>query len=1112
MPKPMNPSFKNSFISQARLTAGLCLFAALLAGSRGLAQPTSASEELAQLRAEKAASEAKLAAAMEKIAALASELEALKKPAAPASAEAAAPRIAATPAAAPAVRTAPAPTPARTVVAASAPSTGAGVLMLEALSVTGSNIKRLDMEKVLPVTVMSQDAMNLRNALTPTEMLTALPQVTGVPANETRSASAGARGDNSNINLRGLGERASLILLNGRRLAPHPMTPGLNVNVNQLPNQGISQIEVLRDGASAIYGSDAIAGVVNYIMRTDIRGTQLKTRYATPEASFGGSNAQGSITVGRDFAGGKGRFLTTLDVLYREALYLRDTPFPDAKHTNQVPAPFNAAGSAFDARATVGQWPTFRVGAAAVTNWFRPVSGTPALTTVAPTRAANPEFYYNNNAVTMATPRTRRENIFNRVEYDLTDTVTAFADLSAYKSNSTTTRQPISMNAPASDLIATMSIDNPFNPYGSRFFEVNGAPNADGTARIRGAAQTVGLTSEMIKDLPPDMILVSAGVYRLLGGLKGRLWNSWNWETAGLYSQSYASDKAPYNVRESLFAAALQRTGVSPQADPRFAAEAGAMNPFGYTFKVVNNAVVIDQPYKNPASVMGSFMDVWRQDGRTTLASWDARASGTLYTLWSGDIGMAVGGEWRKESFTWSRPYNESTRNDFYVSSPIPDNSGSRKIASFYAETVIPLVAPKNQIPLINRLEVTGSGRYEKYSDFGTSTKPKIGANFKPFESVMLRASYNEGFVAPSLAELYSPPSSAINSAPTQIDTYRNIAAREGPYVQLNVTTGNPNLQPSASVGKTIGTVIDVPKIKGLSISADYFQISQTDNVGSRSVSQIYSSDDKLLKAYVAAQLAAGKAIMAIDTGGGTAAYKGDPSIQRFAPDVNDLALFAAYNAASPGAPVAVAGKVRAVSAPTENLASAFVAGWDFGLNYATPTWEIGRFNFSTDASYLMRSYTINAPANTKPVTTIRKGNAGNAEWRGNAAISWRKKNWAAGLSAYYIGDFTDTGGTTTAAGYAAAGSPSYIRPEFDGVTTVYRWVIKSTTTFNAFANYTFDRKAQRFWKPSAVRLGVTNFTNKMPPISSGIFGYDAGTFGNMVAGRIWNLELTKEY
>ncbi|MSU66719.1 MAG: TonB-dependent receptor [Opitutus sp.] len=1000
---------------------------------------------------------------------------------------------------------------AQTAPTASAATKGE-ILQMEALSVTGSNIKRLDVEKVLPVTVMSGEAMELRNALTPVDMLTALPQVTGVPANETRSASAGARGDNSNINLRGLGASASLILVNGRRLAPHPMTQGLNVNVNQLPTQGISQIEVLRDGASAVYGSDAIAGVVNYIMRTDYRGTQLKVRLSRPEGGWGAGSTQGTLTHGQDFAGGKGRFLTTFDFVYREALFLRDTEFPDADHSGQAPAPFNLPGGAFNARATVGEWPTFRVGASAVTTYFRPVNGVPAITTVAPTRAANPEFYYNVNKDLMALPRTRRMNLFNRIEYDLSNRLTAFADISGYKSNSATTRQPISMNAPTSDLIATMAVDNPFNPYGTRYFDPQARPNADGTPRLTGTPQTIGLTSELIKDLAPDTILVSAGTFRGVAGLKGKLGNSWNWETAGLYSQTYALDKAPNNVRESLFIAALQRNSISPQADPRFAGEATAFNPFGYTFKVQGNAVVSDQKYKNSQSVMNSFIDTWRQDGRTEIWGFDARASGPVYRLWSGDIGMAVGGEWRKEAFGWVRPYNESTRNDFYVSSPIPDNSGSRTVASFYAETVIPLVAPKNDVKGVNLLEITGSGRFERYSDFGASTKPKVGANWKPFDFMMVRASYNKGFTAPSLADLYSPPSSTITSAPTQIDTYRNVATREGPYVTLNVTTGNPKLKPSSSVGKTIGMVVDIPKLKGLSISADYFQISQVDNVGSRSPSQIYSSDNTLLRAYVQQQLAAGTPIMSINTGSGTAAYKGDLGLERFVPDVNDIAAIGAYNAANPNAPIAVIGKVRAVNAPTQNLASAFVAGWDFGLNYTLPSTRFGRISISTDAAYLLRSYSINAPANTTPVTTIRKGNGGSAEWRGNTTVFWRKKNWAGGLSAYYIGDYTDTGATTTEAAYVAAGSPSYIRREFDGVTNVYRYVIKATTTFNAFATYTFNTDPKRFWKPTSLRLSVTNLTNKIPPLSSGIFGYDANVFSHMIPGRIWSFEVTKDF
>ncbi len=995
---------------------------------------------------------------------------------------------------------------------AARPSTGTeDVIEMEAFSVTGSNVKRMDQENVLPVTVMSRDAMDVRNALTPVDMLTALPQVTGVPANESRSASAGARGDNANINMRGLGTNASLVLLNGRRLAPHPMTGDLVVNVNQLPNQGISQIEVLRDGASSLYGSDAIAGVVNYIMRTDYRGVQIKTRYATPEEP-GGSQLQGTITYGADFLDGRLRYLTNFDVFFREELWLHQREqgrFADNSY--RAPAPFNGAAGPFNSAAVVGRWPTFRVGTATATNYFRPVSGTPTLTTVAPTRAANPEYYNNLNAYSMASPRTRRINWFNRVEYDFTDTITAFADISLYKADSVTIRQPISMNAPTSDAFAVMSENNPFNPYGSRFFHVTGAPNTDGTARLVGAPRSISMQAQQIQDLPGDRMEVSAGTYRFVGGLMGKLTDTWSWETGALYTQVYAADRAPFNVRESLYHAALGRTAIPGPNDNRFAAEAGAFNPFGYTFKVQNGAVVADQPYVNPQGVMNTFVDRWRQDGRTEVASLDARASGRLFTMWAGDINVAIGGEYRTEYFRWVRPYNVSTRNDFYVSSPIPDNTGDRTVTSFYSELVIPLVAPQNNIPLANSLELSASARYESYDDFGNTTRPKVGLNWKPLPNIMVRSSYNEGFTAPSLADLYSPPSSTIGSVATQIDTYRNVATSEGAYVTLAITSGNPNLQPAESEGKSAGIVIDVPWVPGLTLTADYWEIDQIGQVGSRSVSQLYISDDVLLKAYVAQQIAAGVPVMSIDTASGTANYRGDVGIQRFAANAEDVALFAAWNAANPGNPRAVVGRVRATNSPIGNLVSATASGWDFGASYNLPELSIGRLSFTTDWSYLVDSFSTNS-AGLKPVISLRKGVGSNAEWRGNGTASWRKDNWTVGLSAYYIGDYTIANVTTTQALYESLGRPDYIRPQFTDGNTLYRYVVEETLSFNGFVTYRFGRGADRFWLPTSVRLGVSNLTDEEPPLSNGNFGYDPGVHANLFAGRTWSIELNKEF
>src|SRR4051812_36829740 len=133
------------------------------------------------------------------------------------------------------------------------------IVKMEAISVTGSNIKRMDQEKVLPVSVINTDALNTRNALTPVELLTALPQVTNVPANESTTGGAGQRGDISTVNLRGIGASGTLVLLNGRRLAPHPIGYGgtdFIPNINQLPTQGLDHVDVLRDGASSIYGTD----------------------------------------------------------------------------------------------------------------------------------------------------------------------------------------------------------------------------------------------------------------------------------------------------------------------------------------------------------------------------------------------------------------------------------------------------------------------------------------------------------------------------------------------------------------------------------------------------------------------------------------------------------------------------------------------------------------------------------------------------------------------------------------------------------------------------------------------------------------------------------------
>lgn len=1001
-------------------------------------------------------------------------------------------------------------------------TSGETAIKLDTFTVTGSNIKRLDQENVLPVTVIDKAAMEARDATTPVQLLTALPQITNVPLNESTSGGANTRGDNANVNLRGIGSGNTLVLINGRRVAPHPATSpdagalSFSVNVNQLPTQGVDRIDILRDGASSIYGSDAVAGVINYIMRKDFNGSELRFRTTVPEEGSGRTYSV-SFSHGGTFAGGKGRFVSTIDLLRRDNLFMSDRDYSArADHFLEAPPPFNVAGSAFDGRSATSIWPSFRKGANAssgTTNYFRPVNGVPTLTTVAPTRTTAPEYYLNVNTYqNLGQTLSERVNWFNSFEYEINDRLTAFADISFYHASTQLVRQPLPFNAPSADKIATMAIDNPFNPYGTRFWDPAGTPNSDGTPRLVGTPTALTLLSHTIADAGPETIDVTSGLYRIVAGLRGQIFTDWNWESAGLYTRAYVTDLSTNAVRESLFAAALGRN------------DRTAYNPFGYTFKVQNGAVVADQAYTNPQSVMDTFVQKWWRNGFSSIASGDVRASGPIFSYWDNTASLAVGGEFRKEEFRDHRPPYAGTNpadsgldvndNDFVQASPKPDSAGDRTVTSAYAEVVAPLVSPARKLPLLYSLELTGSARFEHYSDFGNTTKPKFGLNWKPYRGMMVRASYNEGFTAPNLPTLYAPNQFTVDSPPGQPDPYRNTVTAEGNYVQRNYSTGNPNLLPVTSKGKSVGVVFEVPKVKGLTFTVDYWQLDQSNVIGSFSSSQILNSDAALLNAYVQSQLAAGKTVDQIDLGSGTSSYKGDPGITRFAVTAQDIATFAAYNAGKPASQQrAVVGRILARTAAYQNLAKGRVAGVDFGFTYQLPPFDIGRFTLSSDWTYLIESYQLrDVGANAAPLYIERLNVDGTSRVRGSANLTWQKGAWRAGVSAYYIGKYADSGATTTAAVYDSLGAPSYLSKQFDSGAYLYRYVVEDSISANTFVSYRFTRKDSKWLSDLTVRLGVVNFTNKQPPLTPGAFGFSSSVYAHLFPGRTWTLDLTKRF
>ncbi len=1021
-------------------------------------------------------------------------------------------------------------------------------LKLEAFSVTGTNIKRLDVEKVLPVTVLSPSDIEVRDAAQPSDLLQALPQVTGLPGNETATLGATARGDNASVSLRGIPSSNTLVLLNGRRVAPHPISqseagvPTLSVNVNQLPNRGLQQVEVLRDGASSVYGTDAVAGVINYRTVQNFRGTELQLRYGQTRYNDG-QEYRATLTHGLEFAKGKGRAMITIDYYHRDPMFANQRSFAaDNDHSSLAPAPWNVATSTvFNARSATTEYGNYLTGTITATDQYGSVTGftgaRPAgvpttmvassglfvlqpngaggavFGTATPSRAGvTHDYYWNNNTYRVIQPKTHRTNAFTSGEYDLKNGMTLFGDASLYRAESVTVREMDGITQ-STDGFIIVPATNPYNPFGTRFWSTTGAPNTDGTPRLTGTPSAVSITNKRLTDLALRTDWVDDSVYRGVAGIRGKLFQTWQWEAALLYSTARVIENEEGPDRKSLLIAAINQT------DP-----AKAFNPFTRTFAVQNGQLVVTGPFQNPDSVTSTFRSSFIRNGITKLGSGDFRASGEVVRLWGSNVlSGAFGGEFRYEGYDDYRPPYaglnppgsglDPTSNDFLGFSPNSDTHGNRHVAALYAEAIVPLVGRDFKLPLVQSLELSASARYESYTDFGDTTKPKYGVNWKPASWIMVRGSYNEGFHAPNLAQLFT--GTLIRTVTGSTDTYRSAVTgliTDGPSNRRSVASGNRSLQPETSTGKSAGIVVDVPGVKGLSVSVDYWEIRQKNLIASGGG---IADDTAALQAATQKALAAGTAINAIDLGSGTANYQGDPSVVRLPVTQADKDAFAAYNAkqTSPANQRATVGAIDILRTSYFNKSQQFVNGFDFDVSYRFPKFTLGQFNANTTWTYLNDFHAYTAPGS--PRTELRNGNSANVGgatpiWRGNANLTWRRNQWGAGLGFYYVGHFTDVNATTTSAVWDSLGDPGYIMPVFNNGAYSYRYVIHDTKTYNLYVSYRTNTQ-NRWLRDTTLRLGVNNLFDAKPPLSADSRGYEPAEYNVMARGLTWSVQLTKK-
>ena len=405
--------------------------------------------------------------------------------------------------------------------------------IMEAFTVTGSNIRRVDEERTLPVTIIELEDFELRAAPTAAELLSMLPNGGVLSLTETNVLGADARGDNTALNLRGIGSGNTLVLVNNRRLAPHPISqaeggvPSLAVNINQLPLAAVKRVEVLRDGASAIYGADDAAGVVNTILRRDYDGYELSLRGSLTEHG-GGEDWRATLSGGKNFNGGRTNLIAMIDVYHRELLGTRDRKFTrdsDVRRVRNVREPWNTTDTDFDNRSTASNYGNFVrgtfdasgnfVGARPAGNAGITTSTTPSLTLTASTggvffltplavggtgfRQTTPsrlltsvesDYYYNLNDDRVILPQTDRMNVFTALDHQLKNELSAFGELAYYRADSFNHRDSAGTDG-TDDFNLHVGANNPWNPFGSRFYHPTGAPNADGTPRVTGAPSDV---------------------------------------------------------------------------------------------------------------------------------------------------------------------------------------------------------------------------------------------------------------------------------------------------------------------------------------------------------------------------------------------------------------------------------------------------------------------------------------------------------------------------------------------------------------------------------------------------------------------------------------------
>jgi iron complex outermembrane receptor protein len=753
------------------------------------------------------------------------------------------------------------PAPPVTTAPATDPVAAGGEL--EKVTVTGYLVPRVG-GGPQPVFTMDQDFITKQADQTINDVLNRYPGGLS-QQNQLTIVGNGTSPGSSAYGLRALPANDTLVLIDGYRFPDYPIPiNGVEnfVDINSIPLAAVERIEILKDGGSATYGSDAVAGVVNVITKDTYNGADIVNYFGISQRGDYGVY-HGSLTGGlsdQPLFGGKFSIVTAFDYYSQSPIESLDRWYAYGDRSKLSPKYFDQAVAAFPANGSFSGNDTG--------NTYTVKPGTTGPNITADDFIITPPGGTPPNQQTLipideqlAARETRYGGILN-ANYAPTNWLN-FYDKFIFEhaeENTLTPNQGFSVFDPI-----VIPANNPFNPFGESL-----SPSLGVLLREFG---------------PWDEDTVTQTLRNIVGATV-QLPHEWFIDGSFLYGESDTTRTINNSVNKSALQQALN--GTLPGFTGIF------FNPF------------TDQNLNiHPNSVFyPALRTVQVEDNRTDLIQWTLKAGGTLINLPSGPFVVAGGLEYRSESLIQSNDKNSESNNIADGSFEGQLLSAQRYIRSAYGELDIPLLGGKWSWPGLRNLDIVFSERYDDYSDFGSAAKPKFALRYKPFDDLMFRASYSEGFVAPSLGQLFQ--------APLQFTTLITDPQNGLTYNVLQQNGGNPNLKPQTSYGYYLEALWTPGSgdenswwhwAKGFSAYIDWYQIDIRNEIGT----------------------------------------------------VNPQTLVGAPNA-FPGTVIrGPNGLVQEVITNFENVGGTVTDGIDFGASYITKEYDWGKLDFEFNGTYIYK-------------------------------------------------------------------------------------------------------------------------------------------------------------